>query len=390
MPNPTHCPNLECINAYRPSAPWFTRHGRYQTVAHGVIQRYRCTRCGTTMSEQTESLHYYAKRHVPYRAVWESLTSGASQRAIADRYRLSPQAVHNAVIRLGRQAMASQALLLQEMSPVHSIVLDGLRSFVTSQDYPCDLSMCIEAVGETILSIEHTVLHRGGRKREYQKRRMDRKMESWQPRPGRYTAAITLLLKEMWDCIRPQSDGSPAVLHSDRHWLYSSLIKRNRVCQHQSLAQLFVHRQTSSHQPRTRSNPLFPANYVDLLLRHRMKEHTRETIAFGRNAVSQMHRLWVFAWDHNARKPHRVRHPERGVHAAQAVAGSMEVKAISRQLFVRRIDLWGASIPASLRAVWMQKTETPPVRWRSGQRGTNVRLPAFAIRDLNRADQQAC
>lgn len=355
-----------------------------------MIQRYRCSGCGATMSDQSESLHYYAKRHVPYRAIWESLTAGASQRAIAVRYRLSPQAVHNAIVRLGRQAIACQAILLQQMNPVHTVVLDGLRSFVTSQDYPCDISMCIESSGETILSIEHTLMHRGGRMRRYQRSRLERKLRRWKPRKGRYTDSITLLVKEIWDYLRPASPDIPAVLYSDYHRLYDTQVKRNPVCRHYAQARLFVHRCISSKAPRTRSNPLFPANYVDLLLRHRMKEHTRETIAFGRNAVSQMHRAWIFAWDHNARKPHRVRDTQNGVHAAQAVSDEATIHSIDKQLFTRRVDLTGVPVAQSLQRVWMQRTETPPVRWKTGQHGTNLHLPQFAVRDLHRCHQQAC
>ena len=35
--------------------------------------------------------------------------------------------------------------------------------------------------------------------------------------------------------------------------------------------------------PSQKDNPLFAVNYLERLLRHRLKEHTRETIAFGRS-----------------------------------------------------------------------------------------------------------
>jgi hypothetical protein len=46
-------------------------------------------------------------------------------------------------------------------------------------------------------------------------------------------------------------------------------------------------------------------------------------------------------------------------------------------------------VPETLRRVWMCELPTPPVRWRRGQRGTSVRVPAYAVADLAEAGQQA-
>ena len=135
------------------------------------------------------------------------------------------------------------------------------------------------------------------------------------------------------------------------------------------------------------ANPLFPANYVDRLLRHRMKEHTRETIAFGRHATMQMCRAWLFAWDHNSRREYRVRRPEEGVHLGQgsvSAAGGRQIARLNRSFFTRRVDLAETAVTDSIRRVWLNELTTPPVRWRVGQKGTSVRVPAFARRDLDR------
>jgi hypothetical protein len=135
-------------------------------------------------------------------------------------------------------------------------------------------------------------------------------------------------------------------------------------------------------------NPLFPVNYVDRLLRHRLKEHTRETIAFGRHATLQMSRAWIFAWDHNSRREYRVRRPEEGVHLGQGsvtAAGCRVIARINREFFSRRVDLARVTVPGSLCRVWLNELTTPPVRWRIGQTGTSVRIPAYARRDLARS-----
>ncbi|MFO8041684.1 MAG: helix-turn-helix domain-containing protein, partial [Alkalispirochaeta sp.] len=106
MPIPTHCPNPNCRSHTDPHPGWFRPFGSYPTQAHGQVPRFRCRTCGTTCSTQTESMHYAAKRHLPLKAIVDSLLEGASQREISRRYGVSPMTIHNAIIRLGRQAIA--------------------------------------------------------------------------------------------------------------------------------------------------------------------------------------------------------------------------------------------------------------------------------------------
>jgi hypothetical protein len=150
-----------------------------------------------------------------------------------------------------------------------------------------------------------------------------------------------------------------------------------------------VHIRTSSRLPRTVSNRLFAVNYLDRLLRHRLKEHTRESIAIGRHAVMQMHRAWMFGWDHNARRPWRVKRPEAGCHAEQGACAVGVVASLRGAFFTRRIRLRATPVPESIRRVWLGEVPTPPLRWQVGQVGTTVTVPAYARRDLAEAYQHA-
>ncbi|MFP4152695.1 MAG: hypothetical protein ACLFSV_07590, partial [Alkalispirochaeta sp.] len=132
MPIPTHCPNPACSHFIDPPPHWRVRFGTYETFAHGTIQRYRCIACGKTFGDQTESLHYYAKRRLPLRAVNTTLNGGSSMREVANRYLVSPMTIQNAVLRLGRQSMLGQIQLLDTLPPQESTAFDGLQSFVTS------------------------------------------------------------------------------------------------------------------------------------------------------------------------------------------------------------------------------------------------------------------
>ncbi len=381
MPIPHVCPNPSCPYHRSPPRRWKVHFGHYDTIAHGTIKRYRCRSCARTFSDQTESLHYYAKRHLPLHAITISLLGGASMREVARRYRVSPMAIHNAVLRIARQAMAAHITLLEHLSPRSAIAFDGLRSCITSQDYPCDITTVVDRRSETILSMNHAVFHRGGAMRPTQRRRLARKKAVWNPPKGCVSRAISLTYREIWDYLRPAPD-APATIDTDENPLYRSVFLRDTTARHFRKGGLLRHIQTPGSAPRTFENRLFPVNYVDRLVRHRMKEHTRETIAIGRHATMQMSRAWIFAWDHNCRRLHRVKQPYDGVHALHGCVSEAVVRRIEARFYTRRITVADRRVPDSIAEVWMGKIITPPVRWKAGQKGTSVRIPSFAVRDL--------
>jgi hypothetical protein len=54
---------------------------------------------------------------------------------------------------------------------------------------------------------------------------------------------------------------------------------------------------TPSVEARTAGNPLFPANRLDLLLRHNSANHKRETIAFSKRNQGVIERAaWLLCW----------------------------------------------------------------------------------------------
>jgi hypothetical protein len=302
-------------------------------------------------------------------------------REIARRYHLSPTAVANAVVRLGRQAMAAQLTLLHHLNPRTHLVFDGLRSFVTSQDYPCDLTTVVDRRGETILTITHSISLRGGTMTERQRERIRAKKAVWRPKKGSTSRAISLSVREIWDYLRP-SPATTAVIDTDEHPLYARIMEKDPVTRYFTSGGLLTHRRTPSTAPRTFENPLFPVNYVDRMIRHRVREHLRETIAFGRNAVMQMHRMWIFAYDHNCLRPWRVRQEKEGPHAAQGSVDLSVISTVNRRFFTRRIRPKGCAVPESIYEVWNGMTQTPPHRWKKRQAEKGWRIPGFARREL--------
>ena len=383
MPVPKHCSNPNCPNFSAPRGRWYFRFGSYHTACHGRVTRYRCKQCGKSLSDQTFSVFYYTKRRLDLPGVFSRLRGGGSLRDIAREHGVSRTAIQTAVFRLGRQAIAAHCLLTQGWQVPEDLAFDGLVSFLTSQDFSTHLSVGVETQAEFIISMTHAVVRRGGRLTPTQQRRRKLKEAVWKPPKGALKGAISLLVGELARYCQ-HGIGRARNFFSDELPFYGHALGSELACRFLIYHRQIVHRKISSKAPRTMDNPLFPVNYVDMLLRHRMKEHTRETIAFGRHAVHQMHRAWIFAYDHNYRQPRRVKEGDGSTVRSALVGISEKARGkIARAFFSERLDLRDCPLPESCSRIWRGELVSPPVRWKSGQReARRVAIPKFALRDL--------
>ncbi len=70
----------------------------------------------------------------------------------------------------------------------------------------------------------------------------------------------------------------PAIIDTDLHRGIGASGSAHRYSAMSTRPICAEHRMTPSTAPRTMLNPLFPVNYVDRLIRHRLRQHTREVI----------------------------------------------------------------------------------------------------------------
>jgi transposase-like protein len=379
MPRPRFCRNPACEHSRRqPPGGWCSRAGFYDTIAHGRVQRYRCRRCGRLASDQTESMHYYAKRQLRLREIQSRLRGGSSMRDIGREMGCSRTAVANAAVRLGRQAMASHARLLCGHELSGSLCFDGLVSAVTSRDYPSQITTLGDSKLELVLAMTHCVTERGGTRTDSQRKRIERKRAVWKPAERALTSSITLLVNELTRFAGP----SPLRIDVDEHPIYEQVIAADLALDWYRKAKLLSVERTSGEAPRTVSNPLFFVNYIDRMIRHRMKEHTRKSIALGRNSTMQMHRMWIFAWDHNTRQPARVRRVGDPSRAEQAGVSAAALRSVQHEFYTRRMSLRGIPFRESMRQVWLGQLDSPPVRWKKRQKSHGPRIPEYARLDL--------
>lgn len=375
MNRPPFCPHHGCRCHHAPDSPagrrlaaerWYRRDGFYRSALRGRIPRFRCRHCRRGFSAQSFALDYFAKRHISYAAIEQSVCTCRGVRATARALRCSPDSVVNRCSRLARQSIAAHAQLLAAHRLTEPLAADGFESFAVSQYWPANIHLLLGCRSQFVFFAEYVTIRRKGRMSAAQKGLRAALERLSPPSPGALTASFTRLL----DCVTElaATAETPVVLHTDEKREYRrAVIAHSRLGAHPRLGRraLFppalLHRRTSSRAARTRSNPLFAVNYIDRELRKDLAEHVRETVRFARNVNHLMERLWVYLLNHNLRKPYRINDPRRlwRTHASVAGFPAAAVAAATRRLYHRRRFRSFAPLSPALETAWLRRFETP-------------------------------
>ena len=281
---PPHCTNPNC-NYHKPQhQPWpVVRFGFFRRRhAPYVIQRYRCQACGRTFSDQSFRASYWLKRPNLLVQVQKHAVSGAANRQIARILDAAPSTIDNHLARLGRHCLLFHRHLLAQVSPARDIAMDGLVTFENSQYLPYEIVAAVDRPSSFILHFAEAERRRSGTMTGHQKiRRVQLERDHGRPdAKSLQRAAVEVLTESLRGADR-------AKLWSDKHRTYPVAVKKILGCQ-------IEHEQIDSRRPRTAKNPLFEVNVLDMLLRHCLKDHTRETIAFGKRRQHSVYRMAIF------------------------------------------------------------------------------------------------
>jgi len=284
---PPHCPNPTC-EKHLDSTGWrFKRDGFHSRRCDGRrIQRYRCSHCGRSFSTQTFSTSYWLKRPDLLSALLQGSLVCAGHRQTARLFGISPSTVALHHGRAGRHCMVFHEEQRPRAAPGEPLVVDGFETFELSQYWVTHLNTVVGAESHYVYATTVSELRRKGRMRPEQKLRRQ-ELESRYGRPA--PRAIERGIKEALQRLLPQR--SQAVIRSDDHRQYPPALAklgRGRIGRHEV---------TSSKEPRSPRNPLFPVNLYHGLLRHDGANHKRETIAFSKRNQAMLwreaiHRVW--------------------------------------------------------------------------------------------------
>ena len=294
---PPHCPRADCHYHTCASGWHWTRHGTYtRRCEPRVIPRYRCGHCRRTFSAQSFSPTYWLKRPELLAAVFHRLLACSGYRQIAREARCDPTTVMGQAARLGRHAL----LVLEERRPrgplTEPLVIDGFESFAFSQYHPLHLNLGVGAESHFGYGFTLAQLRRKGRMTAHQRRRRaELERRHGRPDPRAVELGVECLLR------LAARDPQTLVVRSDEHPAYPRALRRLK-------GWTIRQERTPSTAARTASNPLFPVNLLDLLLRHNGANHKRETIAFSKREQSVVERAAVLLVWRNLIKPFSERH----------------------------------------------------------------------------------
>ncbi len=279
---PPFCPNRACLHHGNAVGWRFKKKGFYKRRVDGrSVQRYLCLHCRVSFSRQTFQVTYWLKRPDLLGTLFYRVLACSAYRQIGRELGLSHTTVLRQVERLGRHCLLFHETLRPRTGLVEPLVVDGFESFEFSQYTPIHLNVAVGAHSHYVYAFTDAELRRKGRMSAVQKRRRA-ELETLFGRPDpkaieREIAALVELV------VGPRGS---ACIRSDEHTAYPRALRRLGP-------ERFVHQVTSSKRPRTRTNPLFPVNLLDLLIRHSSANHKRETIAFSKRRQGAAERLAI-------------------------------------------------------------------------------------------------
>ena len=212
--------------------------------------------------------------------------------------------------------------------PTESLVLDGLRSFESGQYWPFDANLLV-GPSHYVYGFNEAELRRSGRLKPSQRcKRAELEARFGRPEGHATRKAVEELIA------RVVPPGVPLELWSDEHKAYPIAIRRlgDRDISHRTI---------SSRASRTPSNPLFPVNLADLLLRHTGANHKRETIAFSKRRQGAMYRVAIWAvWRNLMKSRSERRRDETPAQQLGITPHRSTVRDVLRiRLFASRIEL---------------------------------------------------
>jgi transposase-like protein len=299
---PPCCPNPQC-RFHTADRTWrFVRNGHHIRASDGRrFQDFRCCTCRRRFCSTTFSTTYWLRRRDLFCFIANLACEGAALRQIARVLATSHTTVARHLARLGRHCLLFHRNLLRPHNLAEPLIIDGFETFEYSQYFPFHANLAVGADSWFVYHFTDSPLRRKGAMTDAQRRRRaELEQRFGRPNPKAVEISTVALLEPLLEMLPPHRE---LLLHSDEHFAYRRAL--HRLHRRGKNVPEIVHRTTSSKQRRTQSNPLFPVNLADLLLRHGSANHRRETIAFSKRRQAAMERLAIFTVWRNCIKKRR-------------------------------------------------------------------------------------
>jgi len=371
---PSFCPRPDCPqHRVEPTAFRYRRlRATYQRRCdRRVVPRFLCRACRHGFSQQSFAVSYYLKRPELTIPIARGIVNGGAHRQIARVAGCAPSTVTKRVARLGRHAQLLHRLCLATLAGIAEPVnYDDFETFTGTQYHPCGIGTSVGHHSWFVYGVGFAPHRRGGHLSPVQRRRQ----AGWDRRDGRPPRdSYARALHRQLDVLIPKARVHPLLLVSDDKKDYARALRRHPLggqVRHLVFPNPKRGPKGSKRTPKAsaRDRAMFPIDTLHGFMRHSVKAHARETIAFGRRSEAQLERAHLFAVFRNLVKRRSERRP--GSITPAMWLGLTDVRWTWERVFAERLQ------PSRIRdgAAWPDLynrqmrtptlTRTPPHRLR--------------------------
>jgi hypothetical protein len=306
---------------------------------------------------------YYLKRPELTVPIAHGLVNGAAHRQIARVAGCAPSSVTKRVARLGRHAELLLRVCLAAVSRIDEpLNYDDFETFTGSQFHPCGIGTTVGHHSWFLYGVGFAPHRRGGRLSRAQRR----KQVHWDRRSGTHARdPYARSLERQLDFLLPIARPAPLTLLSDDKKDYARAIRRHalaRDVRHHVFPNPKRGPKGAKRTPEAlaRDRAMFPVDVLHRFIRHSLKGHARETIAFGRRTEAQLERAHLFAIFRNLVK-HRSERRPRSITPAMWI-GLSDACWTWERVFAQRLQPTRSPAGAAWPELYDRRMPTPTLR----------------------------
>lgn len=327
MFNPPFCPHRGCANHDSPPAKFCIRFGTYIARCRPrPVPRFKCKACKRTFSRQTFRADYWDQKPHLNAPLFELLAAGVGLRESARNLGLSLRATELKARKIARQARQLNLNLQRSLPKGSSLQFDEIETYEGRRNTrPLTVPVLIEAGSRAIIWAESAPIRPRGKMTKRRRRAIAADEKRYGHRKDGSIQAIRRTLARAVPLVQNQSC---LLIDTDKKAIYPSLIAQAFEGIH------LVHRRTSSFDERDTSNPLFPINQTEAVMRDLTGRLRRESWLVSKKRRWLDVALHIFVAKRNLV---RSRFNKDKVSAAQLVGW------VTRRLSVRDVLSWKQS-----------------------------------------------
>ena len=252
------------------------------------VQRYKCTYCKISFSEQTFAIDYRQQKRWFNQSCFLTLCSGVSQRRAAYIFNVVPRTIARRVKKFGEICEKNLTKYREQRAKVNAVEFDELESFIHTKLKPVTIPIAVEKKTRKVLALSIGNIGAKGHLKQLSIKKYGR-------RPSECLSALKSMAKDLKACIALK-----ARIGSDKCPLYPKLVRdsfpeaKHFTCKGSRGAVVGL-----GELKKTVFDPIFTLNHTYAMFRDNLKTLSRRTWATAKRKDRLLHLLYIYAWFHN-------------------------------------------------------------------------------------------